>query len=362
MIFWLLLFGVLAWISSGTFKQMGPYPSGKRLEKLEKSAHYRDGAFHNIETTPELAEGYTQYEAMKHFFFEKDKEVVPKEPLPSQKTELLKLDPKEDVLVWFGHSSYFLQIEGVRFLIDPVFSGHASPFSWLVKSFKGTDVYTDKDIPNIDYLLLTHDHYDHTDLETLQALIAKTKRVVTGLGVGEALEKWGFKPENIQELDWNQTIQLEKEWPLTYVTARHFSGRGFKRNRTLWGSFVLKTSRRNLFLGGDSGYGKHFAEIGKAYGPFDLAILENGQYNKRWRYIHLLPEETLKAAQDLGAKHLFPVHNSKFPLSTHAWMTPMRDIKELNKKFNIPLVTPMIGEKVLLDQLDQGFLAWWEQK
>jgi L-ascorbate metabolism protein UlaG (beta-lactamase superfamily) len=262
-------------------------------------------------------------------------------------------------LVWFGHSSFFIQAEGKRFLVDPVFSGNASPVPGSNRSFPGSDIYTPADMPGIDFLLITHDHYDHLDYETIIALKDKIKMVICGLGVGAHFEHWGFDKSIIVEKDWNESIVLNEGITIHTAPARHFSGRDFSRNNTLWLSFILQTPRLKIYIGGDSGYDTHFAEIGEKFGGFDLAILDNGQYNLAWQAIHMLPEETLKAAQELKAKRLMPVHSSKFALAQHPWDEPLVKISELNKAINIPLLTPMIGEQVNLEDEAQQFNQWW---
>jgi L-ascorbate metabolism protein UlaG (beta-lactamase superfamily) len=163
----------------------------------------------------------------------------------------------------------------------------------------------------------------------------------------------------IIERDWNETVELDKGFIIHTTPARHFSGRGFVRNITLWLSYVLQTPSMKIFIGGDSGYDTHFKEIGNRYGPFDLAILENGQYDIKWKYIHALPEEVAQAASELKAKRFFPVHSGKFAMANHDWDEPLKKITALNKSMNIPLLTPMIGEIVYLKDNQQQFKQWW---
>ena len=337
----------------------GKKPSGARLEMIKKSPHYKDGKFQNMHFTPYVSEGYSISSISYDFIFTKFLRTRPTDIIPSIKTNLKNIPIDENVLVWFGHSSYFIQLNGKRFLIDPVFSGNASPIPNSNKSFKGTDIYSADDIPEIDYLLISHDHYDHLDYKTILKLKPKIKQIVCGLGVGEHFEHWEFDSSKIIEKDWNEKLILADDFTLHTATTRHFSGRAFTRNNTLWLSFILEAPNFKLYLGGDSGYDTHFAEIGKKFGGFDLAILDNGQYNNAWHEIHLLPEEVLKATQDLKAKRLFPVHSSKFKLAFHPWDEPLIKITELNKTTHIPLVTPMIGEVVNLMDEQQYFSQWW---
>jgi L-ascorbate metabolism protein UlaG (beta-lactamase superfamily) len=336
----------------------GKAPSGKRLEAMQKSPNFKNGIFHNRSFTPSLTEGYTIPGLLFDFLFTKYPRTRPTDVIPSIKTDLHKLSLNTDVLVWFGHSSYYMQLAGKRFLVDPVFSGNASPIPGTNKSFSGTDVYSAADIPEIDYLLITHDHYDHLDYKTILQLKRKVKVVICGLGVGSHFERWGFTTQNVIEKDWDEQVSLDNNLTVYTATARHFSGRSFTRNNTLWLSFILKTPELKIYIGGDSGFDKHFAEIGQKYGGFDLAILENGQYNKAWEAIHLFPESGLQAADDLNAKRLFPVHSSKFKLAHHPWDEPLVRITAANKN-SIPLVTPIIGEVVYLRDEKQPFDQWW---
>jgi len=340
--------------------KFGKLPSGERLERIKRSRNYRNGAFQNQSITPVMTEGVSYFSLGKKFFFGREKRVSPIDRIPSTKTDLLNLERNKDILVWFGHSSYFMQIDGKRILVDPVLSGYASPFTFSVNAFKGTDVYTPNDIPDIDYLFISHDHWDHLDYETIVELKPRIKKVICALGVGEDFEYWGFDKNSIIELDWNENQMLDTGFIVNALPARHFSGRGLKRNQTLWNSFLFQTPTMKIFIGGDGGYDKHFAEIGRAFGPIDLAILENGQYDNDWKYIHLLPDDLIKAYKDLNPSRLFTVHSSKFALGNHPWDEPLIKITEHSKELNIPLITPMIGERVNLIDRDQKFSSWWK--
>lgn len=343
-----------------THPKFGKLPSGDRLERIKKSPNYKNGSFQNQSHTPVMAEDVSYFSVGKEFIFGKKDRVSPFDEIPSVKNDLLNLDSSKDVLVWFGHSSYFMQIDGKKILVDPVFSGHASPFSFSIKAFNGTDQYDVDDIPEIDYLFITHDHWDHLDYETITKLKSKVGTVICGLGTGEHLEYWGYNVDKIIELDWNEQSELDSGFVVHSVPARHFSGRGFKRNQALWTSFVFQTPTMKIFIGGDGGYDKHFKEIGNRFDSIDLAILENGQHNKNWRYIHLMPNEISQAFLDLKAKQLFSVHNSKFALARHPWDKPLIEVKTLSKELNIPLMHPMIGEQVNLKDSTQQFSEWWK--
>ncbi|MEH6307646.1 MBL fold metallo-hydrolase [Olivibacter sp. CPCC 100613] len=341
--------------------KFGQAPSGERLERIRQSPNYRDGQFQNLHFTPNLTKGYSFFGILYDFLFGRDPRNRPVDRLPSVKTNLLQLDSDANLLIWFGHSSYLLQLDGKRYLIDPVFCGNASPIPKSNRSFKGTDIYTAADMPPIDYLLITHDHYDHLDYETIVALNNKVSKVICGLGVGAHLEHWGYDTDRIIEKDWNERVVLNSLTTLHTFPTRHFAGRSFSRNNTLWLSFLLETPTRKIYIGGDSGYDTHFSAIGKQFGPIDLAILDNGQYNVAWQAIHMLPEEVVMAAKDLGAKRFFPVHSSKFALSLHPWDEPLKRISALAKSENLSFITPMIGQIVALDDDTQRFQEWWKE-
>ena len=339
------------------FPVFGKAPSGARLERIHQSAGYAEGGFQNpVPTDVTLKDA--SFVGMLWKFFNKPSDTVPPKPLPSVHTDLQHLPSGQPLIVWFGHSSYLLKVDNFHMLVDPVFSGNASPFSFFAKAFPGADAYGVEDLPFLDVVLLTHDHYDHLDYKTVTQLERKTARFVTSLGVGAHLEYWGVDPAKITELDWLEETALPMG-SLTATPARHFSGRSFKRGQTLWSSFVLKIAGHNLFLGGDSGYGPHFKKIGDQYGPFELAILECGQYGENWPYIHTTPEETVKAAQDLHAALLLPVHWAKFSLSLHPWNEPVRRVVKAAAAAGMNITTPKIGEVVQLGG-NLPHEAWWE--
>lgn len=340
--------------------QFGKAPSGKRLERIKQSPNFKNGRFQNLQPTTMISEGYTMTGEVYKTFFKKNPRTKPVNTVPAIKTNLRAIPLDSNVLVWFGHSSYFLQVDGIRFLVDPVFSGSASPLPNGTRAFKGTDAYTVNDIPDIDYLLISHDHYDHLDYKTITALKPKVKNVICGLGVGEHFEYWGYESNKIIEKDWNETILVGKAFNIHTATAQHFSGRTLKRNNTLWLSFIIDSPTQKIYLGGDGGYGTHFQDIGNEFGPFDLAVLENGQYNVAWNSIHLLPEDVIKAAKDLKAKRVLPVHSSKFVLARHPWDEPLIEVSALSKSASLALATPMIGEPVKLTDTTQQFKQWWK--
>ncbi|WP_332367956.1 MBL fold metallo-hydrolase [Spirosoma telluris] len=245
----LILIGLVAatllFMQQSTF---GRDPAEARLDRIKHSPNYKDGAFQNLEHTEVMREN-ASYVGLMRDFIKKDKDNVPPRPIPSVKTDLKALDDSKPTIVWFGHSSYLIKSKGVTLLLDPVFSGHASPVSFFGKSFAGTDMYSVDDMPNIDYLILSHDHYDHLDYETVTKLIPKVKKFYTALGVGAHLERWGVPADRIVEFDWWEHQSVADSIELTATPARHFSGRSFARGKTLWTSFVLNLHGYKLFLG-----------------------------------------------------------------------------------------------------------------
>ncbi|RZK03165.1 MAG: MBL fold metallo-hydrolase [Flavobacterium sp.] len=338
----------------------GAISGGKRLERIRQSPNYRDGKFQNLSETPMMTKDASMPKIMWNFLFNREK-TDPEKPIPTVKSNLKAPTNGKTIITWFGHSSYFLLMDGVNILVDPVFSQRTSPVQWFgTKAFLGTSIYGADDFPEIDVLLLTHDHYDHLDYNTIKNFKTKIKRFITTLGVGAHLEKWGIEGDKITELDWNDEIIIQNNIKINCLTARHFSGRGMtKRNQSLWASFAIKSSSANIYIGGDSGYDAHFAAIGNKFGPFDLAILECGQYNKFWPYIHMMPEQTAQAAKDLKADVLLPVHWGKFKLSSHFWSEPVNRVKTKANEIGQKITTPMIDEQIILGEKYPD-KKWWE--
>ena len=339
-------------------KFFGKLPAGERLKRIMKSSNYKGGAFQNLSFT-EVTIKNASYIKMLKDFFNRPKDSEPPQVLPSVITNLKTLKADKPTIVWFGHSSYLIKSKEITILVDPVLSGNASPVSYFGKSFKGSEMYTVEDLPAIDMLFISHDHYDHLDYKTIVKLIPKVKKFYTALGVGEHLEYWGVNPDNIVEFDWWDTHKVAKDIEVIATPARHFSGRSLTRAKSLWSSFVLNIHGYKLFLGGDSGYDTHFKLIGEKYGPFDIAMLENGQYGEEWPYIHTFPEETAVAAKDLQAKVLLPVHWSKFVLANHSWNASIKRLLPAAEKLDLTLTTPLIGEPVIIDQSYPN-KVWWD--
>ena len=339
---------------------LGRNPSGKRLQRIKKSPNYHQGQFRNLMAQTGVSEGTHLLAEICKSYFKRFPNRNPIDPIPSIKTDLKALNPTHDLMVWFGHSSVFMQLHGKTFLLDPVMSGRASPLAWGTRAYKGTDIYTVDELPDIDYLLISHDHYDHLDYQTALKLKHKVKHVVTGLGVGEHFEYWGYPQEKLIETDWGDKIDLGDGITIITETTHHDSRRGFDGGKNLWVSFVIQSPRKSIFYTGDGGYNKHFVEIGQKYGPFDWALMENGQYDVAWHAVHCHPDQVAQATEELNARNMLPVHHSKFSLAKHAWYEPITRIVEYSKTRKYRLATPMIGELVELDNEQQVFQQWWK--
>jgi L-ascorbate metabolism protein UlaG (beta-lactamase superfamily) len=340
---------------------LGKHPKDERLARIKKSPNYKDGEFVNLSPTPMMADEVSYWKMISWYTWKKPVTTPPK-PIPSVKSDLKAplADDSKPVITWFGHSSYLLQIDGQNILVDPVFSGYASPFKTLgIKSYEGSNVYQLSDLPEIDIVLLSHDHYDHLDYNVILQLKSKVKKFVIPLGVGAHLEYWGVPTEAIEEYDWWEGGKLSTTLQITCTPARHFSGRSFKRGRSLWASYVIQSNNYKIYIGGDSGYDSHFELIGKKYGPFDLAILECGQYNAYWKFIHMMPEQTAQAGIDLQAKLVLPVHWGKFSLSVHPWDESITRFTKAAQELKLNYTTPLIGEQIKLDTIIPHS-RWWE--
>jgi L-ascorbate metabolism protein UlaG (beta-lactamase superfamily) len=338
---------------------IGKIPSGERLERIKKSRNYKDGKFQNLTVTPDLAEGESYFSLIPYMLKSREN-LSPSENIPSVKTDLHTVPTDKPVLTWFGHSTYLIQTQGKTILVDPVFSERASMVQFMgPKAYKGTEAYGLKDLPQIDAIIISHDHYDHLDYGTITALKDQVKAFYVPLGIGSHLEHWGVAPDKITELDWwDSTSTVIPGVQITATPARHFSGRAFKRLQTLWASYVIQTPDYKIFIGGDSGYEKHFKAIGDKFGPFDLVMLECGQYDTYWPYIHMMPEQTAQAAVDLQAKVLLPVHWGKFTLAVHEWNSSAKRVTVKANELGLKLTTPMLGEQIIVDSLYPN-KQWW---
>lgn len=342
--------------------EFGRLPRGVRLQKILNSPHYFTDHFECLTPVQVMSEYETEKEnriiATLKFIFGDKSELAPPSSISSVKTNLKELPHDLDCAVWMGHSTIYLQLSGRKILIDPVFSEYASPLFFINRAFEGSNIYTAEDFPEIDILAITHDHWDHLDYPSIMALKPKIKSVLCPLGVGEYFEQWGFSLEKIIEEDWDSEIEIGNELTAYILTNQHFSGRMLKQNPTEWCSYAFITPQRKIYCSGDGGYGAHFKKIGETFGSFDFAFMENGQYNKAWHSIHLLPNETAIASEDIHAKNVIPIHAGKFALARHAWNDPYKDLtaESFNKSYR--LLTPQIGELIDFTQ-ENNFSAWF---
>ncbi|MBX0334261.1 MBL fold metallo-hydrolase [Pontibacter sp. HSC-14F20] len=343
--------------------QFGAEAKGERLQLMQTSSNYEDGIFHNpVPTSMEI--GFKGYIKMINSrLFDKIENQAPDWPIPIEKLDPGKLENIQDtatVLTWFGHSTFLIELEGKRLLVDPMLGDRASPLSFLgPKRFSDELPITVEDLPFIDAVLISHDHYDHLDYGSIKKLAAKTGHFYVALGVGAHLERWDIPAEKITELDWWDEAELAG---IKFVAtpARHFSGRGISdRMKTLWTSWVIQGKNDRIFFSGDTGYFEGFREIGERYGPFDITLLECGQYNELWSGIHMMPEETVQANLDLKGKLMMPIHWGGFALAMHSWTDPIERVTKKAKELNVPMTTPRIGEPIILKrQIPQS--KWWE--
>ena len=270
-------------------------------------------------------------------------------------------DVHKPKFVWYGHSVVLLHINGKNILIDPMFGPNAAPIAPTPnKRFSKDSLAVIDQLPPIDLVLFTHDHYDHLDYASLQKLMPKVTNYFVALGVRRHLEYWGVASDHIKEFDWWQETLFE-DIQITFTPSRHFSGRGiFDRGKSLWGGWVFKTKETAIYWSGDGGYGQHFKEIGERLGPFDWAFMECGQYHSLWHQIHMYPEESVQAGQDVGAKRLVPVHWAGFALALHAWQEPVEHFLVEAQQKHIPVCVPQLGEVVVMNE-ENEVVNWWEE-
>jgi L-ascorbate metabolism protein UlaG (beta-lactamase superfamily) len=357
-----VLLGAVAFISLSP--EFGGKPTKAERQTYAKSGHYQDGKFINLIPTVELTGGSTVAVLWK-FLFRKNPRATPAGPLPMQPLDSLSVTRKtpETVRVtWFGHSACLVELAGQNILLDPMLSVALGPSAWLTPArYNPTLPITPEQLPPIAAVLVSHDHYDHLDYQTIQRIKSKVARFYVPLGIGPHLRKWGVAPERITEMNWGDSARLPG---LTIVCtpSRHFSGRGLtNRNSTLWSSWVVQSATKRVFYSGDGGYGPHFQAIGATYGPFDLALMECGQYDPQWSQIHMTPEQTVQAALDVRGRVLLPVHWAAFTEANHAWTDPIERATAAAMRQHLPITTPQLGEPVTLGSQPLPSSPWWRQ-
>lgn len=345
-------------------KSMGKRAEGLRLERMKASAQWRDGGFRNIfPVAPGLKDPEASFPGITDFLFGGERR-VPSAPLPA-------IDPREGWrkapesglrATWLGHSTVLIEIGGQRLLTDPVWGPRASP-STLVgpKRFQPVPLSI-RQLPPIDAVLVSHDHYDHLDYPSVRALNKLGLPFITSLGVGAHLQAWGVPAERITELDWWEEHRLPgSEVTVTAAPSQHFSGRGLKdRNATLWSSLVVRSDRHSVFFSGDTGLTGEYQLIRDRLGPFDLVMLEIGAFHPAWGDIHLGPENAMKAHALLGGGVLLPVHWGTFSLAMHAWDQPAEVLHALSEKGSTPLLMPILGQPVEPAHVEKTD-PWWRR-
>ncbi len=346
-----------------TSPEFGGSPTKEQKLAYAQTGHYEDGKFINqIPSTIDV--GIRDIPSLLYKQIKGDPDKQPAIKFEVQKIDSLEIEQKPDSitrLTWFGHSAFLLEIAGKKILIDPMFGDVPAPHPWLGKSrySNGLPIEIEK-LPEIDAIIMSHDHYDHLDYGSIVKLKEKTKEFYMPLGVGAHFRKWGVQDKHIHELDWWDDIILDS-LKFTCTPARHFSGRGFgDRAATLWASWVIESPKEKIYFSGDSGYGPHFKEIGDRFGGFDFAMMECGQYNEKWHAIHMMPEETIQAAVDINSKMTMPIHWAAFTLSLHSWTDPVERALKKAEELNVPFCTPEIGEPVIIGRHHPAS-KWWRE-
>ncbi|MFC4016583.1 MBL fold metallo-hydrolase [Micromonospora sp. GCM10011542] len=349
----------LAWVARDVPAALGGRLAGARAERAARSPQFHDGTFHNpVGTRTMVAEPGRNL--LRELIFGKQKR-RPSTPVPLLRPSAPRPADTGDELtiVWYGHASALIEIEGRRVLLDPVWSERCSP-SALVgpRRLHEPPVRLDE-LPTLDAILISHDHYDHLDMATVQALLTgQSAPFLVPLGVGAHLDRWGVPAERIIELDWSESHRLDG-LEITATAAQHFSGRGLRRDGTLWSSWVVAGQRRKVFYTGDSGYFAGYAEIGAEHGPFDVTLMQIGAYDRAWPSIHMFPEEAVDAHIDLCGGLFIPVHWATFNLALHDWSEPVDRLWAEAKARDVRLAVPRPGERVVVDD-PPAVDGWWQ--
>jgi L-ascorbate metabolism protein UlaG (beta-lactamase superfamily) len=341
-------------------RTMGARPAGERAARVDASPQFDGGAFRNS-TPSSVVPARSGGSILRELLFGGQRR-RPTGPIPVVTPagwDEAVADPDGLRAVWFGHASTLLEIEGRRVLVDPVWSLRCSPLSMIGPRRMHPMPLGLHDLPPLDAILISHDHYDHLDMATVRGLVRnQSAPFLVPLGVGAHLDRWRVPGERIVELDWNESTALAG-LRFTLSEARHFSGRSFSRNETLWGSWVIAGGRRKVFYTGDTGYFPGFAELGAEHGPFDLTLIQVGAYSPYWPDIHMTPEEAVATHLDLRGNVLVPVHWATFNLALHAWSEPVDRIWREAGANNVRLAVPRPGERVNVDDPAEVD-GWWQ--
>ena len=347
--------------STGWFASLGGKVSGERLDRAQRSPQWGDGRFENSVPTRTMMPG--SLSAMFRMHVRGTQVRYPRRAIPVESRERRDYDapPASGLRVtWMGHACVLLEIDGLRVMTDPVWSERVSPSSLAgPKRFFEPPIALDE-LPSIDAVVISHDHYDHLDMATIKALGARGSLFLVPLGVGAHLERWGIPVAQVRELDWNEQVLLDGI-RFTVTPARHFSGRGVTgRDPTLWSSWVIASPRHRVFFCGDSGFFDGFRDIGRDHGPFDLTLISSGAYSPTWPLIHMTPEEVVQANVDVRGKLLLPIHWGTFNLAFHDWNEPAVLASIAAAKRGVQIVVPRPGQMVEPARVtDLSREEWW---
>ncbi|MBP0450152.1 MBL fold metallo-hydrolase [Kitasatospora sp. RG8] len=353
--------GAAAWALRDLPAAFGRRPDGGREERVRDSPQYRDGVFHNAPSTVARAKSTPDFDrdTVRRMLFQREGR-VPAHPVPTVRPPGGSRPAAEGVeITWYGHASALVEIQGTRVLLDPIWSERCSPSAHVGPKRLHPVPVELEELPQVDAVLISHDHYDHLDMATVKRLVrSQSAPFAVPLGIGGHLRRWGVPEHRIIELDWDETCNLG-ELAVTLTSAHHFSGRGLTRNTTLWGSWVIAGPTRKVFYTGDSGYFEGYAKIGAQHGPFDAALVQIGAYDAAWADIHMTPEDAVLAHRELNAGLLVPVHWCTFNLGLHPWSEPIERLLAEAKQQAVPLVVPRPGERVDVDNPPE-LEGWWE--
>ena len=351
---------VAAAASCGLLPSMGKAPEGASLARMQESPQYDRDQERFVNELGHANSSVTKIVAQA---LSNDAQTRPEEPLPMDDSlaERVRTLPADGLRVsWIGHSTMLIEIDGYRVLTDPMFSERASPLSWVGPLRFGPPALSIDELPPIDAVLISHDHYDHLDMDSVQALARRGTRFFVPLGVGAHLEYWGVPAERIREMDWWEEARVG-ELVLACVPSRHFSGRGpFNRYSTLWASWAILGPENRVYFSGDTSQTPDFLKIGKRYGPFDIAMIDSAAYNYNWADSHLGPEQAVDAFLMVRGKLMVPIHWGTFDLAMHAWTEPVERLRVAAAKKNVALVIPQTGESVLAST-EPTREPWWPQ-
>jgi L-ascorbate metabolism protein UlaG (beta-lactamase superfamily) len=358
----LLALAVLAGVGAFATTRMeafGGAPSGELLQRIQRSVHHSGDSFHNLEPTHKLQPG-TFWNMLHHQFFG-DEERVPRRPIRvvTRRSADYEIPPASGLrATWIGHASVLLEIDDQRVLVDPVFSARCSPVDWAgPERFFAPPIALDA-LPNIDAVAISHDHYDHLDMETIRFLAGRGTHFFVPLGIGAHLKRWGVPDPQIHDLDWYEQGE-RKGLQLTATPARHYSGRGvLDGDRALWASWAIVGPRHRVFFSGDSGYSPEFRRIGEKFGPFDLTLIKIGASDPTWQEIHMSPEAAVRTHQDVRGRLLLPVHWGTFNLAYHAWNEPAERLFARATAAGVQFALPRPGEWVE-PGISEPQDTWW---